>query len=154
VHEVLGKKLAERNRRCDQRETATAWLLGHTKFKQMTLTRFWKQFKPLALENIEATQLLQRLKQSAANGDHGGHGNSRRGNGNTADTEFSDDDNDENEDGIHVVPSIDSNRPTAYPAGVHVVDKTPWLNEHPKSRKSKSDAVSKCSCTYRWNTLY
>ena len=120
VHEVLGKKLAERNRRCEQRETATAWLLGHTKFKQMTLARFWKQFKPLAVENIEATQLLQRLKQSAANG------------GDTSVVHGRDDDydgEDEDDSSIHV-PASGQSQPGAFPVGVHVVDKTPWLNEH------------------------
>merc|ERR1711871_412014 len=74
VHEVLNKKLQERQRRCDGREEATSWLLAHPKFRQLKLNRFWHQFKPLALENIEAQMLLDRLKQSVRNGDRGSGG--------------------------------------------------------------------------------
>jgi len=57
-------------------------LLAHPKFKQLTISRFWKQFKPLALENIEATRLLQRLRASATGGGNGGGGGGRgRGSG-------------------------------------------------------------------------
>lgn len=55
-------------------------MLAHPKFKQLTISRFWKQFKPLALENIEATRLLQRLRASATGGG-GGNGGGGRGRG-------------------------------------------------------------------------
>ena len=56
-------------------------MLAHPKFKQLTISRFWKQFKPLALENIEATRLLQRLRASATGGGNGGGGNGGGGRG-------------------------------------------------------------------------
>ena len=56
-------------------------MLAHPKFKQLTISRFWKQFKPLALENIEATRLLQRLRASATGGGNGGGGGGGRGRG-------------------------------------------------------------------------
>jgi hypothetical protein len=130
VHLVLGKKLQERNRRCDGRDVATSWILANPKFKQMKLARFWNQFKPLALENIEATQLLQRLRKSAAIA-AGGHDGYEDVN---VDSASIDDSNQLNRNGIEI-PKVRQDGETdgtaaGFPVGIHVVDSTPWLNEY------------------------
>jgi hypothetical protein len=148
VHEVLGKKLAERNRRCEGREQGASWLLAHPKFKQMTIARFWKQFKPLALENIEATRLLQRLRASAASGGGIGGSNEKSGksgksraNGGMFGIGGSEQDisvnggedrynrGEDKENAVNV-PTAGADSPQTF--GVHVVDRSPWLNEHPQ----------------------
>ena len=123
VHEVLGKKMAERKRRCSGRDVATAWMLAHPKFKALALARFWKQFKPLALENIEATMLLHRLRKSAAAGSGGGGGaDSKEDSSYGAEGEAS-----QEGGGADHVPGM-----FRQPTGVHVVDREPWINECPK----------------------
>ena len=143
VHEVLGKKLAERNRRCQGREQGVAWMLAHPKFKQLTIARFWKQFKPLALENIEATRLLQRLRASATGSGNGSDGRGRGsgggmfgGGGSEEDGGVSVDgggsDGYNREEGVNVPTATTTNGSgdTSQMFGVQVMDKTPWLHEH------------------------
>ena len=114
VHEVLGKKMAERKRRCEGREMATTWILGHQKFKALSLSRLWKQFKPLALENIEATMLLDQLKRSAAGVDRAENSESTG----------------VQEEIHHANKGGKTNSGEA--SGIHVVDREPWINEYPK----------------------
>ncbi len=123
VHEVLGKKLQERQRRCEGREEATAWLLAHPKFRQLKLSRFWKQLKPLALENIEAKMLLDRLKRSASNGN--------RGLGGMGSVELSQYGDEEIDEGKHGEGAGGGIHPAAMAGHMRVADSTPWLHECP-----------------------